>query len=120
MAGRDVDETRAGVVVHEVSPAKNLPVRLQNGCWYSSWLEVPAVEAADDLVILPAAFLGHRRQQQGGNDELLLAHLHERVAESGVVSHGKIRRQRPRRRGPDDDGRAGLADQRETSRTRSG
>ena len=54
--------------------------------------EVAAVEAADDLVILPAALLRHRREQHCRNDELLLAHQHQRVAEGGVVGHREIRR----------------------------
>jgi hypothetical protein len=76
-------------------------------------LEMLAVEAANDLIILPAAFLGDGREQHRGDDELLLAHLHERVAERGVVGDGEVRGQRPRRGRPDDDVHAGPTDDRE-------
>ena len=74
--------------------------------------QVPAVEAADDLIVLPAALLGDRRQQEGGDDVLLLPDQHQRVAERGVVGHRQVRRQRPGRRGPDHDRGAGMPDQR--------
>ena len=79
-------------------------------------LEVLAVEAADDLVALPAALLGHAGEQQRRDDVISVsspAHPHQRVAERGVVGHGQVGRQRPGRRRPDQDEGVGMADHRE-------
>ena len=66
-------KARAGGVVHEAVAGEELPGAVAEGVLVFDLAQVPAIEAADDLVVLPAALLGHRRQQQGGDDELLLA-----------------------------------------------
>jgi len=59
------------------SPAKNFPVRLQKELVFE-FAQVPAVEAANDLIILPAAFFSPRSAAREGNDVMLLADEHER------------------------------------------
>ena len=73
VARGDVDEAGAGGIVHEAVAGEELPGAVAEGMLVFDLAQVPAVEAADDLIILPAALLGHRRQQQGGDDVLLLA-----------------------------------------------
>ncbi len=62
--------------------------------------QVIGLQAPHDLVALPAALLGHRREERRRHDELLFPDLNQRIAECGVVGDGEVRRQRPRSRGP--------------------
>ncbi len=101
VAGRNVNEACARIVRDEMVAGKKFSRAIAERMLIFELTEMLAVETADDLVTLPAAFLGDRREQHRRDDELFLLHLHQRITELGVVRHGQIRRQGPRRRRPD-------------------
>src|SRR4051812_48702049 len=68
--------------------------------------EMIAIEAADDLITFPAAFLSYGREQQRRDNQLFVPDVDQRIAKGGIVSDGQICGQRPRCGGPNNEGRS--------------
>ena len=61
-----------------------------------------AVGAAHEAVVLPARDLGHLLHQVARHDHVRAVRHHHHVVGIGRERHGRVRRQRPGRRGPDE------------------
>ena len=103
MSGSDVDEASAGDVFHEGVPSEKFARPIAERMLIFNLTQVPTIEAADNLIAMPAAFFGDGRQQQRGDDELLATNPGQRVAESRVIRDCQVGRQCPRCRGPNND-----------------
>ena len=79
---RDMHESGAGGVFHEAVAGKQFSCARAERVLKLDLPEVIGVQATDDFVAVPAAFLRDRRQEQGGNDERFSADARLRVAES--------------------------------------
>src|SRR6185436_17273647 len=100
MPWRDVDESSAGRVVHKSVTGEQLARAFAEWMPVLELAEMTAIEAANDLITVPTALLGDRRQQHRRDNEIFLRVMDQRIAESRIVGHGQIRRQGPRSRRP--------------------
>src|SRR5690349_20149173 len=105
-----MDEAGTGVVGDKVIAREEFAGAIADGMLVFERLEVVALEAANDLVIGPTAFLRDGGEEHGRDDELFLADLNERVIERRIETDREVRGKRPRRGGPDDDVDAGATD----------
>jgi hypothetical protein len=67
-------------------------------------LEHAALHAGDRPIEGAAHDLSHRRRQRFGDDDGAPLHVVRRVVELRVKRHGEVGRNRPRCRGPDENG----------------
>src|SRR5437764_1357759 len=91
--GRDVDKPCAGHVFNEGITSKHSASASTERMLILKLAEVAAIEAANDLITIPAALFRYRWQQHCGDNEVLAAVMDQRVAEGRVVSHSQVGRQ---------------------------
>ena len=102
VAGRDVNEARARAVLDEARGKEASRARTE-GMFVNQRRQFVGAGRADDLVTAPAALFGNRLEQRIAHQIGRVVGLDVGVEEAGVERDGEIRRQRPRRGGPDDD-----------------
>src|SRR5580765_5374417 len=105
-----MDKTGAGCVFNERVAGEEFASAVAKRMLIFELAEMTPIEAANNFITVPAAFLGDGGEQQRGYDQLFAANMNERIAERRIVSDSKIGWKRPWCRRPYDQGCPGMSD----------